>query len=81
MRINSKPLISELKTFIATGVSFAAKNGEEDDLVSALLLIVRMSRVLSDWDARVFDNFSSNEGMSDEDFEMPMPIFVSSSLG
>ena len=81
MKINSKPLISELKTFIATGISFAAKNGEEDDLVSALLLIVRMAKVLSDWDARVFDNFSSNESMSDEDFELPMPIFVSSSLG
>jgi len=78
MKINSKPLISELKTFIASGVSFKAKQGEEDDLVSALLLIVRMSQVLADWDPRVFEQFSSNETYEDEDFELPMPIFVSS---
>ncbi len=80
MKINSRPLISELKTFIAQGISFKGKNEEPDDLVSALLLIVRMSKVLSDWDARVFDTYSSNEMMSDEDFELPMPIFVSSTL-
>ena len=81
MKINSKPLISELKSFIAQGVTFKAKSGEEDDLVSALLLIIRMSQVLADWDSRVFDNFSTNDGAIDEDYEMPMPIFVSSTLG
>ena len=81
MKINSKPLISELKSFIAQGVTFKAKSGEEDDLVSALLLIIRMSQVLADWDSRVFDNFSTNDGAIDDDYEMPMPIFVSSTLG
>jgi hypothetical protein len=80
MKINSKPLITELKAFIATGVTFKAKTGEEDDLVSALLLIVRMAQVLADWDSRVFDSFTSNEDGEDEDYELPMPIFVSSSL-
>jgi hypothetical protein len=80
MKINSKPLISELKAFIATGITFKAKVGEEDDLVSALLLIVRMSQVLADWDARVFDSFSSNDVLNEEDFELPMPIFVSSTF-
>ena len=80
MKINSKPLITELKAFIATGVTFKAKTGEEDDLVSALLLIVRMAQVLADWDSRVFDSFTSNENYEDEDYELPMPIFVSSSL-
>jgi len=81
MKINSKPLISELKTFIASGVSFKAKSGEEDDLVSALLLCVRMSQVLADWDQRVFDSISTGDGIGDEEWEMPMPIFISSSLG
>ena len=81
MKINSRALISELKNYIATGISFKGKNEEPDDLVSALLLIVRMSKVLSDWDSRVFDSFSSNELLSDEDFELPMPIYVSSTLG
>ena len=78
MKISSKPLISELKAYIVTGVSFKAKVGEEDDLVSALLLIIRMSQVLADWDARVFDSFSSNDMGGEEDYELPMPIFVSS---
>lgn len=77
MKINSKVLISELKAFIATGVSFKAKTGEQDDLVSALLLIVRMSQVLADWDVRVFDSISTNDGVGDDDFELPMPIFIS----
>ena len=81
MKINSKPLISELKNFIAHGVSFKGKLEEEDDLVSACLLIVRMSQVLSDWDSRIFDTYSSNEALEDEDYEPPMPIFVSSTLG
>ena len=81
MTVNSKPLISELKAFVAKGNTFKAKEGEQDDLVSACLLIVRMSQILADWDSRVFDNFSSNESLSDEDFELPMPIFISSSIG
>jgi hypothetical protein len=81
MKINSKPLISELKAFIATGVSFKAKSGEEDDLVSSMLLAVRMSTVLADWDVRVFDSISTGDAHEDDDWEMPMPIFVSSNLG
>lgn len=76
MQINSKPLISELKSFVASGVSFKAKSGEQDDLVSALMLTVRMSQVLADWDPRVFESLSSNNA-SDDDWEMPMPIYVS----
>jgi hypothetical protein len=81
MKINSKPLISELKTFIATGLTFKAKSGEQDDLVSALLLTVRLSQVLADWDVRVFDTITTGDAFSDEDWEMPMPIFISSNLG
>jgi len=81
MTIYSKPLISELKTFIASGVTFKAKAEEQDDLVSACLLLVRMASVLGDWDQRVFDTITSNDINVDEDFDMPMPIFISSSLG
>ena len=42
MKIHSSPLITELKTFVAHGTSFAAKPGETDDLVMATLLAVRM---------------------------------------
>jgi hypothetical protein len=78
MKIYSKPLISELKAYIAQGVTFKAKVGEEDDLVSALLLIIRMSEILADWDPRVFEQISGDDSYNDEEFEFPMPIFVSS---
>jgi len=75
MKISSKPTISELKTFIAAGTTFKAKEGQHDDLVSSLLLIVRLSEVLADWDIRVFDSISSRDEWQ-EDYEPPMPIFV-----
>jgi hypothetical protein len=78
MKIYSKPLISELKAYIAQGVTFKAKVGEEDDLVSALLLIIRMSEILADWDPRVFDQISRDNSYNEDEFEFPMPIFVSS---
>jgi hypothetical protein len=78
MEIYSKTLISELKTFIATGFSFKAKNGDHDDLVSALLLLVRMSTLVADWDPRVFETLSGQS--MDEEFEVPLPIFVSSTI-
>jgi hypothetical protein len=46
MKLYSRPLISELKTFVASGTSFAAKIGETDDLVMSSLLAVRMLLVL-----------------------------------
>jgi hypothetical protein len=79
MQIYSRPLLSELKTFIASGTSFKAKVGQHDDLVAALLLIIRMSVVLADWDPRVFETLSVSDGM-DQDWEMPLPIFVSSNI-
>jgi hypothetical protein len=74
MKINSKPLISELKTFVAHGVGFGAKTGEHDDLVSATLLILRMATILSDWDPKIYEKMT--EKLTED--QMPMPIFVSS---
>lgn len=76
MIIHSKPLLSELKGFVATNTSFQAKMGLTDDLVSATLLAIRMMTVLKDWDPRVYDTF--NQAEQDADYEPPMPIFISS---
>ena len=76
MTIHSKPLISELKTYIASGLGFKAKSGEHDDLVSSTLLIMRMADVLADWDPQIYDKMT--EKITDE--SMPMPIFVSMGL-
>jgi len=51
MKIYSKPLISELKTFVAAGSSYAAKIGETDDLVMAGLLAIRMLMLLQTYHA------------------------------
>lgn len=53
MKIASKPLISELKTFVASGASYAAKPGETDDLVMATVLIVRMLIMLQSYHAEL----------------------------
>jgi hypothetical protein len=49
MTIYSSSLISELKTFIANGGSYAAKAGETDDLVMSSLLAVRMFQHLQSY--------------------------------
>jgi hypothetical protein len=49
MKLYSKPLISELKNFVANGTSYAAKPGETDDLVMSCLLAVRMLMLLQSY--------------------------------
>jgi len=78
MSLNSKPLISELKGFVATGTSYQAKSGMADDLVSATLLALRMMAVLKDWDPKIYNTFTQAEDM--DDYEAPMPIFISSNF-
>jgi hypothetical protein len=75
MKIQSKPLIGELKGFIATGSSYTAKSGSSDDLVMSTILALRMMEVLKDWDPRVYSTFNQAEDM--DDYEAPMPIFIS----
>jgi hypothetical protein len=76
LKIHSKPLISELKSYIASGSSYKAKSGQTDDLVSATLLIMRIISVLKDWDPKIYTSFSqADEDTADK--VMPMPIFVS----
>jgi hypothetical protein len=74
MKINSKPLISEFKNYVAHGIGFGAKTGEHDDLASATLLIIRMAEILADWDPKIYEKMT--ERISED--QMPMPIFVSS---
>jgi hypothetical protein len=74
LKIKSKPLISELKAFVAHGTTFGAKTGEHDDLVMSTMLNIRMQKILADWDPAIY------EKMRDADAEsnlMPMPVFIS----
>jgi hypothetical protein len=73
-RVNlaSKMLISELKTFVASGGSYAAKIGEHDDLVMATLLCIRMTQVLQSYDA----DLESELRDTAEEFIEPMPFIM-----
>ena len=73
MTINSKQLISELKTFVAKGISFSGKTGSNDDLVSSILLALRMAMILQEWDPAVYDKFREE---FDNEWEMPLPIYI-----
>ena len=72
LTINSKLLVSELKNFIASGGSYAAKIGETDDLVMSTILALRMATELRNFlpeiDSLIRDS-------SDSDIQ-PMPFVM-----
>lgn len=71
LHVASKALISELKNFVAQGNSFAAKLGETDDLVMSMLLAIRMTQALQNFDADL------DEQMNDsQDYVDPMPFIM-----
>ena len=78
MVINSNNLGIELKNFVASGASYAAKRGCTDDLVSASLLIARMLDIVIDWSqgAEILrERIGDDELFSDPD-SAPMPTVV-----
>jgi len=72
MQIHSRPLIGELKTFVAHGTSFAAKVGEHDDLVMSLVLVVRMAQLMQSYDSELDVAMKDNL----EDIITPMPFSI-----
>lgn len=71
IKIHSKAFISELKNFVATGDSFAAKPGETDDLVSSALIALRIVQGLQNYDPELDSHIRA-----DEPFTMPMPFIM-----
>jgi hypothetical protein len=69
----SKNLIQELKTFVAHGASFAAKEGETDDLVMGTLLAVRLVEHLMKYDEQTYMRLVERHS---DDFIRPMPIGI-----
>tara|TARA_R110000823_G_scaffold32114_5_gene90732 strand:- start:3900 stop:5315 length:1416 start_codon:yes stop_codon:yes gene_type:complete len=70
--INSKSLISELKTFVALGNSYEAKPGGTDDLVDAFMLSVRMAQALQQYIPEIEQTLKDNL----EQYDAPMPIVI-----
>ena len=71
LKVASKMLISELKSFVATGTSFAAKIGDTDDLVMAMILAVRMMQAIQNFDANVDETLRA-----EDEFIEPMPFIM-----
>jgi hypothetical protein len=72
LQIASKSLISELKTFVASGSGYAAKIGETDDLVMSMLLAIRMATFLREFDPNLDEKLKD----SSDDMMMPMPFIM-----
>ena len=70
MTINSRSLVSELKNFVASGTSYAAKPGETDDLVMSTILSIRMLQVLQSYHQELDSQMAD---FADEQVE-PMPF-------
>jgi len=77
MEVNSRRLVRELKNYVANGLKFEAKVGETDDLISATLLVLRISNHLAKYDDRIHDRMAQNAGDDDEfGFEEPLPMGI-----
>ena len=72
LTVHSKPLISQLKTFVASGNSYQSKPGEHDDLVMALVLALRIAVFLGTYDPKIQQDMRSSE----DDYIEPMPFVV-----
>jgi hypothetical protein len=72
MTICSQPLMSELKTYVAHGGSYAAVSGQTDDLVSALLIAIRMIGVIQTFDSKIGKQFTDHS-----EVKVPMPFVMS----
>ena len=72
MIVSSKPLITEFKHFVANGAGYAAKPGEHDDLVMALLLTVRMFAMLKDYHKELAGQLRDY----DDEVVEPMPFIA-----
>lgn len=74
MKIRSKNLTRELKTFVAKGNSYAAKEGETDDLVMSTLLAVRMAMQIAKYDEEAF--LDLKDSFDETELRQPMPIGI-----
>lgn len=71
MTVYSRSLITELKAFVASGGSYAAKIGDTDDLVMATLLSVRIMQQLKDYHGDIESHLRDHD-----EIIQPLPFFA-----
>lgn len=77
LKINSSYLLSELKNFIASGGSYAAKSGYHDDAVSAVLLVLGILEKAMNWSNQEMDVLKENlSDETDDEYEDDIPAVL-----
>lgn len=77
--IKSKLLLAELKNYVRTRTGYEAKNGSTDDIISAVLIVIRIIDEIIQYDDDAFEMISNvlNDDFNDFDPEFAaMPILV-----
>jgi len=83
MKINSKILLQEFKTYTRKGASYSAQRGSTDDCISAVLIIIRILEEIATYEQAAHDKlysfdsedtWGSGEGSGDDDEPMPMIV-------
>ena len=80
MKVKSKVLVEEMKQYVRTRGSYAAKIGGTDDLVSACLIVTRLLEEMSSFDQDAYDKIYSHAYMDDHNnyewsgVEEPLPF-------
>jgi hypothetical protein len=79
LNIRSKNLIVELKNYVSTGGSYAAKVGSTDDLISALLIVIQMMKYMGAETTAIQDALYGTEDVQinvgdDDGSDSPMVI-------
>ncbi len=77
LKLNSKGILSELKVFVSRSNTYEARIGQTDDLIMAMILVVRMLDYISTWDDRSQAAINSNVAEENEStYDSPMPICI-----
>jgi hypothetical protein len=80
LTISSKPLIKEIKNFVAHGASYSGKGNDKDDLVMSMLLAVRLIGLVASFEDRVYDtvnsSISGNSNFYEDEDDEPYPMFI-----
>ena len=74
MTVYSHALLQELKTFIARGSGYSAKDGEKDDLVMSTLLVVRIVQQVAQYDENAYDELK--DSFNEDEKVEPMPFVL-----
>lgn len=73
--VRSKPLVTELKTFIKSNRSYSAQGGSTDDIVMSVLLCIRVLSEVQTYEKDIYDRLAEIIE-TDGDGHDPMPMVL-----